>query len=122
MLVVYTDASQTGWGAPIDHGNSTCGIWSMSESLRQINFLEPLAVKLALASLFDKRSDIYVRVMSDNTTAVSYINSLGGWESLECNSLTKDIWDWARERNIWLSAAHLPGFSNVDADQLSRNL
>ena len=33
-VVVYTDASQTGWGAQIDHGNNTCGIWSMSESLR----------------------------------------------------------------------------------------
>ena len=60
--------------------------------------------------------------MSDNTTTVSYINSMGGCKSRECNSITKDIWDWARERNIWLSAAHIPGSSNVDADQLSRNL
>ena len=60
--------------------------------------------------------------MSDNTTTVSYINSMGGCKSIERNSLTKHIWDWARERNIWLSAAHIPGSSNVDADQLSRNL
>ena len=120
--VVYTDASQTGWGAHIDHGNNTCGVWSKSESLRHINYLELLAVKLALASLFDNRSNIHVRVMSDNTTTVSYINSMGGCKSRECNSITKDIWDWARERNIWLSAAHIPGSSNVDADQLSRNL
>ena len=121
-VVVYTDASQTGWGAHIDHGNNTCGVWSKSESLRHINCLELLAVKLALASLFDNRSNIHVRVMSDNTTTVSYINSMGGCKSRECNSITKDIWDWARERNIWLSAAHIPGSSNVDADQLSRNL
>ena len=121
-VVVYTDASQTGWGAHIDHGNNTCGVWSKSESLRHINYLELLAVKLALASLFDNRSNIHVRVMSDNTTTVSYINSMGGCKSRECNSITKDIWDWARERNIWLSAAHIPGSSNVDADQLSRNL
>ena len=62
--------------------------------------------------------------MSDNTTAVSYINAMGGrgCKSLECNSLTQKIWNWAIVRNIWLSAAHIPGSSNVDADQLSRDL
>ena len=96
-VVVCTDASQTGWGAHIDHGNNTCGIWSKSESLRHINYLELLAVKLSLASLFDNRSNIHVRVMSDNTTTVSYINSMGGCKSIEYNSLTKHIWDWARK-------------------------
>lgn len=60
--------------------------------------------------------------MPDNTTAVSYINSLGGCKSLKCNSLTKYIWEWARVRNILLSAAHIPGSTNADADQSSRNL
>lgn len=55
-------------------------------------------------------------------TAVSYIYCLEGCKSLECNSLSKDIWEWARERNIWLSAAHIPRSSNVDAGKLSRNL
>ena len=90
-VVVCTDASQTGWGAHIDHGNNTCGI--SSESLRHINYLELLAVKLTLASLFDNRSNIHVRVMSYNTTTVSYIDSMGGCKSIECNSLTKYIWD-----------------------------
>ena len=108
-VVVYTDASQTGWGADIEHGNNTCGIWSKSESSKHINYLELLAVKLAMFSLLDGRSNIHVRVMSDNTTAVSYINAMAGCRSLECNSLTKEIWDWAIDRNIWLSAAHIPG-------------
>ena len=60
--------------------------------------------------------------MSDNTTAVSYINAVGECESLECNSLTQEIWNWAIVRNVWLSAAHIPGSSNVDAHQLSRDL
>ena len=38
-VVVYTDASQMGWGAHIDHGNNTCGVWSKSESLRHISYL-----------------------------------------------------------------------------------
>ena len=120
-VVVYTDASQMGWGAHIDHDNNTSGVWSKSESLRDINYLELLAVRLALASLLDSRSNIYVRIMSDNTTTISYINSMGGCKAIECNSLTKHIWDWARERKIWLSAAHIPGSNNVEADQLSQN-
>ena len=47
--------------------------------------------------------------MSDNNTT-------------ECNSIAKDIWNWAIYKDIWLSAAHIPGSSNIDADQLSRNL
>ena len=121
-VFVYTDASQMGWGAQIEHGNNTSGIWSKSESSRHINYLELLAVKLALSSLLNARYNIHVRVMSDNNTAVSYINSMGGCRSLECNSIAKDIWDWAIDKDIWLSAAHIPGSSNIDADQLSRNL
>ena len=121
-VVVYTDASQMGWGAHIKPGNNTSGIWSKSESSGHINYLELLAVKLALSSLLDARNNIHVRVMSDNNTAVSYINSMGGCRSLECNSVAKDIWDWAIDKDIWLSAAHIPGSSNIDADQLSRNL
>ena len=76
--VLYTDASKTGWGAQIEQGINTCGIWSKSESTRHINYLELSAVDLALSSLFNNRSDIHIRVMSDNTTAVSYINAMGG--------------------------------------------
>ena len=99
-VVVYTDASQMGWGAQIEHGNNTSGIWSKSESSRHINYLELLAVKLALSSLLDARNNIHVRVMSDNNTAVSYINSMGGCRSLEGNYIAKDIWDWAIDKDI----------------------
>ena len=121
-VTVYTNSSQTGWGAQIEHGNNTRGIWSKSELVRHINYLELLAVKLILSSLLVDRRNIHGRVMSDNMTAVSSINSMGGCRSLDCNSLTKKIWDWAIDKNIWLSAAHIPGSNNVDADQSSRNL
>ena len=100
---------------------TTLVAFGLSQSLPNTNYLELLAVKLAMCSLLDGRSNIHVRIMSDNTTAVSYINAMGGCRSLECNSLTKEIWDWATDRNIWLSAAHIPGSINVDADQFSRN-
>ena len=58
--------------------------------------------------------------MSDNTTVVSYINEIGGCKSPQCYGLAKEIWEWTMARNIWLSAAHIPGCNNVSADALSR--
>ena len=43
-----------------------------SRSHSNTNYLELSAVKLALESLCDNRSNIQVRFMSDNTTTVSY--------------------------------------------------
>ncbi len=47
---------------------------------------------------------------------------MGGCKSLDCNARAQDIWEWAITRNIWLSAAHIPGASNANADALSRDL
>ena len=58
--------------------------------------------------------------MMDNTTAVAYINHMGGSKSATCHEITRTIWKWAEQRNIWLSAAHIPGVQNVIADQDSR--
>ena len=121
-ITVYTDASGTGWGAKLESGRTTCGIWSHAETEKHINCLELLAIQLALLSLLRDSSSIHVRIMCDNTTAVAYINGMGGSRSLECNTIAKTIWSWAIAKGIWLSAAHIVGSANVDADQLSRNL
>ena len=57
--------------------------------------------------------------MIDNTTAVSYINSMGG-RSPSCNQITQELWVWCANQGIWLSAAHIPGEENVLADKESR--
>ena len=36
-VILYTDASGAGWGAKIENGISTCGIWSHDESVKHIN-------------------------------------------------------------------------------------
>ena len=54
--------------------------------------------------------------MSDNVTAVAYINNMGGYRSSCCNKTAHDIREWASIRNLWLSAAHIPGVHNVIAD------
>ena len=117
-VVLHTDASGVGWGATIAGGAATAGIWFQSESLKHINVLELLAIKMALSSLLNVRTGIHVQI----PCAVNYIFTMCGTKSVECNALASDIWQWAITRNICLSAAHIPGVSNVAADNLSRDL
>ncbi|CAB3986866.1 Hypothetical predicted protein, partial [Paramuricea clavata] len=93
-------------GAKIQDGRCTNGIWTASEAAMHINIL-------ALLALLADQTNIHIRIMSDNTTVVCYINDMGGSKSTECDRLSKAIWYWAIDRNIWLSAAHVPGAQNV---------
>ena len=56
----------------------------------------------------------------DNTTAIAYVNNMGGTKSSICNKIAKEIWDWVSVQKIWISAAHIPGKYNVAADRESR--
>ena len=58
--------------------------------------------------------------MTDNTTAVACINKQGSTKSNACNDITRDIWEFARECQWWLTAAHCPGVDNVEANAASR--
>ena len=118
-LIIYSDASDLGWGAT--NGKIRInGRWSDSESDLHINIQELMAAKIAIMSYCKDMEDIHVRIMADNMTAVIYINNMGGTKSKECNQIAKEIWQWAESRNIWISAAHIPGTDNVTADTGSR--
>ena len=52
---------------------------------------------------------------------MAYLNNMGGSQSSELNALTREMWEWAMEKSIWLSAVHIPGTHNIDADKVSRN-
>jgi len=56
----------------------------------------------------------------DNMTAVSYVYQMGGRHSVIYDRLAGKIWNWCITRNIWLTAIHIPGIHNVQADALSR--
>ena len=60
--------------------------------------------------------------MMDNTTAVACVMKMGTSHSMLCNEMTQLIWGFCIERNIWLSAAFIPGKLNVEADEESRKL
>ena len=118
-IIITTDASTLGWGAVLEN-QSIGGQWTEAEACHHINYLELLATFLALKSFCKNSSKVHVRLRSDNTTTVAYINSMGGMQSLQCDRLTKEIWLWCMQREIWVSASHVPGKSNILADKASR--
>ena len=118
---IYTDVSKKGWGwAGRDTKAQGGGHWSQEESELHINVLELKAVYLSLRSVFKEYSNIHVKIMSDNCTAVANINKQRSVRSGTCHRMARHIWQFAHDRNMWLSEAHCPGALNVEADQASR--
>ena len=79
-----------------------------------------MAIKFALQSFKGKIENSHVKILSDNSTAVAYINNMGGSKSLQWNDTSREIWLWCLKYDIWLSCAHIPGKLNVEADKKSR--
>ena len=83
------------------------------------NYLKIQAILLGLQSLGPDLSHAYSKIISDNTTAVAYINNIGGSHSPLCNDMARAVWEWCIDRDIWLTASHIPGKLNVIADRAS---
>ncbi|KAJ8047786.1 hypothetical protein HOLleu_06879 [Holothuria leucospilota] len=75
---------------------------------------------MGLTSLCSHLENKHIKIMCDNSTAVSYINAMGRTHSVKCNNITKKIWLWCIQRDIWLTCRFLPGKTNTKADSLSR--
>ena len=118
-VTLCSDASNEGWGAVLNDC-STGGRWLLCEKDFHINVLELKAVLFGLKSLCSHFSYSHIKLRIDNTTAVAYINKMGGIKSIECDLIAKEIWDWCASRHIWISAEHLPGSENIIADRESR--
>ncbi|KAI8511561.1 hypothetical protein Bbelb_106610 [Branchiostoma belcheri] len=117
-LTICTDASLEGWGAHCN-GQETGGRWSQTEARMHINWLELKAAFLALRS-FVSADTQHVLLRLDNTTAVAYVNHMGGTRSPDLAALALEMWSWALERGLMLSATHVPGLTNTLADRCSR--
>ena len=121
QIVLYTDSSLLGSGAFNETSwLRTGGQWSAAEKESHINILELKACFLGLKSLCADIQNSHIRINMDNICGVSYIHHFGG-KTKQLNKLAIDIWNWAREQNVWFSAAFIQGAKNVDADFLSRS-
>lgn len=65
-----------------------------------------------------KNCEIFLRI--DNTTAISYVNKMGGVQHPNLHRIAKEIWQWCEVRDIWLFASYIKSEDNVEADRESR--
>ena len=112
-ITIYTDSSTLRWGVT-DGYNPSGGRWK-AEEINHINVLELKAIFIGVLTYCKGKNYKHARVMSDNITAVSYVNNKGGIKSEFCNEI-------AKERTSRHTAAHIPGTQNAEADTFSRNL
>lgn len=118
-IVIFTDASLSGWGGYLLDSTSTGGQWSPEESENHINYLELRAVLLSLQSFCRFMDNKHIRIRSDNTVTVICINKQGSTK-VNLNNMTRNIWLFAIQRTLWLTAEHIPGECNQQADRESR--
>ena len=116
---IFTDASLLGWGARMG-SIKIGGQWAKSE-LCHINLLELKAVFLAIQTLCRNTYPAHVKIRSDNSTTVACINKAGSTKP-DLHTLTVQLLSWTHSRGIHLSAAHIPGVENIDADRESRRV
>ena len=91
VITLFTDAPKSGWGV-LCNEVSTSGLWSSNEQALHINCLELIAILLGVQCFVQSRYCL-VKVFCDNSTAISYINNLGGMVP-SLHAVSKSIWEW----------------------------
>lgn len=121
VLEIFSDASTTGWGVACG-GQRANGNWSDRELTLHINMLELIAAYYGLKIFTGdiKNCDILLRI--DNTTAICYINRMGGVQHPHLNELARNIWQWCESRNIYIFASYISSRDNITADRESRQI
>ena len=87
-LVNQSDPSNNGWYAVRDKV-TTGGRWTDCEQVEHINVLELQAAYFVCG----QESELHIQIELDNSTAVAYINNMGGTKSLKLNNLALEIWE-----------------------------
>nr|AAA33195.1 ORF3 [Dictyostelium discoideum] len=121
--VLTTDASESGAGATLKKGNKVIKTWSFQWSTTQSNMSsnrrEMLALLMAYQALCRKLNSCKLKIQTDNTTTLSYINRQGG-QIQDLSVLFEQLWKQCLKKKVNLIGEHIPGFFNVKADHLSR--
>lgn len=119
QLILYSDSSTKGWRAFNETDNiHTGGEWSAEDQTLHINILELKACQLTLQTFCKDMTHKQVRIYMDNTVSCSHITKFGE-RAPELDHIAREIWFWCTERNIHLSAAHVPRMENREADEES---
>ena len=117
-ICLSTDSSRNRWGSVLN-GIKIGGRWKLHERSYHINALETLAIFFELQAFESHLVGKYVKILTDSTTAVSYVNNCGGIQSRDCDLISMRIWQWCLAHDIWIICSHVSGTCNI-ADAPSR--
>ena len=118
-LEIFSDASSSGWGVACN-GDMYFGPWSTEELKYHINYLQLKAALIGLKCFATDKNDCELLLRIDNTTAVSYINRMGGIQYPYLNVITREIWQFCEVRKLWIFASYIASKDNIEADAASR--
>ncbi|XP_063416792.1 uncharacterized protein LOC134699035 [Mytilus trossulus] len=120
QTIVYSDASNTGYGGYIVENpyNIAHGMWLESEVSTSSTWKELTAVKNVFLSLIDFLSDKNVKWFTDNQNVVSIV-SKGSTKSV-LQKLALDIFSTCIKHNVNIDMVWIPRTENERADYLSR--
>ena len=116
--IIKLDPSGYAWGAVMKN-EVTHGMLGDEEKTEDINVLELKTAMLGVLSFCRNLHDCHIRIELDNTTAVSYINNMGGTHFFKCNKLSRQLILWCKFKRIWLSACNIAGKANVSSGRYS---
>ena len=118
-LTVFPKESLKGWGGT-DQVTEIGGIWNCMGNTCHINYLELQTAFFWLKAFWKNKTRLHVLLKLGNTTAVTCINKKAMTISVYRNKLAKDIWNWTKGQDIWITASHVPGVKNTTAYLSSR--
>lgn len=120
-IVIFSDASKTGWGACWS-GNRVNGYWTSEEKVLHINILELLAAFFALRIAAKNINNTQILFRIDNTTAIACINRMGSVQYPHLHKVSQQIWDFCEERHLFIYASYIKSSENYIADFESRKV
>lgn len=90
-----------------NQGNSSHGYWSAEERKMPINFLKLKAAFFGYKCLARNVRESNFVLHIDNTTAITYINKMGGVRFKHLNELCQEIWHCCETRNLLIHASYI---------------
>ena len=121
QVTLYTDSSDTGWGAYVQNTDSEYGeMWCDEIAPLHINVKEILAVHRALIHFHNTLENKHIHMYIDNTTAISCLKKGGSTKSKACNKATERVFRQAWTMGATFQLTYVPTEENVEADRASR--
>ena len=117
---IVTDASHFAYGGVLltPEKKVVSQEWNHRVSVRSSNYRELLAILMVLIAFKDHISNKNVEILSDNITAIAYINYKGG-PNKDLTQIATAIWAEALDNGISITCKHVAGVQN-EADYWSR--